>query len=561
MVLPSTDSDELLAERFSQFFKEKISRIIDKFHTASSASADSPSSSVAFVKFTPISVQQAIKLVADSPSSTCVLDPIPTHLLKRCKSVIGPIIAQIINLSFDQGLFPDSLKHAQVKPLLKNSKLDADDLNSYRPISNLKFISKALERAAASQIQCYLAANNLNSIMQSAYRKNHSCETVLLKVCNDLLLALDCGQEAVLLMLDYSAAFDTLSHSILLLRLRNRFGFSSAAFDWIESYIKGRSHSFVIRGKTSANQELLRGVPQGSVLGPILFTVYSSPLEDIIKAHGFGHAMYADDTQVYAIVNRDDWPNVIPRLEACLQEISSWSSENGLSINEGKTELIHLASRHRTRSLLPPLIFNHSRLQPAKNARNLGVVIDNQLAMSIHIGKICRNAAYGLYKIGKIRPYLDQDTTERLVHAFVISHIDSCNGLLYGLPDTLICRLQRIQNSAARLITRTHSRESVSLILRNLHWLPVKDRLIFKLLVIAFKCQHKLAPLYLQQLLNEYHPIRQLRSSSRQLFVPLTVSTISYGHRAFQYAVPQLWNKLPINIKECSSLLIYSSLC
>lgn len=246
--------------------------------------------------------------------------------------------------------------------------------------------------------------------------------------------------------------------------------------------------------------------------------------------------------------------------EACLQEISSWSSENGLSINEGKTELIHLASRHRTRSLLPPLIFNHSRLQPAKNARNLGVVIDNQLAMSIHIGKICRNAAYGLYKIGKIRPYLDQHTTERLVHAFVISHIDRCNGLLYGLPDTLICRLQRIQNSAARLITRTHSRESVSLILRNLHWLPVKDRLIFKLLVIAFKCQHKLAPLYLQQLLNEYHPIRQLRSSSRQLFVPLTVSTISYGHRAFQYAVPQLWNKLPINIKECSSLDMFKPL-
>ena len=366
MVLPSTDSDELLAERFSKFFKEKISRIIDKLHTASSASADSPSddqhadqrSSVAFVKFTPISVQQAIKLVADSPSSTCVLDPISTHLLKRCKSVIGPIIAQIINLSFDQGLFPDSLKHSQVKPLLKNSKLDADDLNSYRPIANLKFISKALERAAASQIQCYLAAKNLNSIMQSAYWKNHSCETVLLKVCNDLLLALDCGQEAVPLMLDYSAAFDTLSHSILLLRLRNRFGFSSAAFDWIESYIKGRSHFFVIRGKMLANQELLRGVPQGSVLGPILFTVYSSPLEDIIKAHGFGHAIYADDTQVYAIVNRDDWPNVIPRLEACLQEISSWSSENGLSINEGKTELIHLASRHRTRSLLPPLIFS-----------------------------------------------------------------------------------------------------------------------------------------------------------------------------------------------------------
>ena len=141
-----------------------------------------------------------------------------------------------------------------------------------------------------------------------------------------------------------------------------------------------------------------------------------------------------------------------------------------------------------------------------------------------------------------------------------MSRLDNCNGLLYGLSDLLIGKLQRIQNSAARLVIRTRSYESVSPILHTLHWLPVKDRIIFKLLIIAYKCQHQLAPLYLQDLLQEYQPSRQLRSSSKHLLTPFTVVTKSYGHRSFQYSIPHLWNQLPSNIKECSSLDQFKSL-
>ena len=222
------------------------------------------------------------------------------------------------------------------------------------------------------------------------------------------------------------------------------------------------------------------------------------------------------------------------------------------------TQLTHL--HICSRSSLPPITFNKSILHPTRCARNLGVLFDNQLTLTDHINSICRAASFGLYKIGSIRRYLDQSATERLIHAFVMSRIDNCNGLLYGLSDLLLGRLQRIQNSAARLVTRTRSHESISPILHTLHWLPVKDRLVFKLLIIAYKCQHHLAPHYLQQLLQEYQPSRLLRSSTKQLLTPHNVVTKSYGQRSFQYSMPHLWNQLPDDIRECSSLDQFKSL-
>ena len=201
-VLPSCDTNELLAKRFSRFFAEKIDRIVDKLQTMHS-SFDDPhverTCAVTFERFLSVSVQQVIKIITNSPSSTCAFDPIPTCLLKRCKEELAPIIARVINMSFEQGVYPDVFKYAHVKPLLKNNKLDAEDMKNYRPIANLKFLSKTVERAAALQIQSYTKENNLNATMQSAYRRNHSVETALLGVSNDLLLTIDKGLEAILL--------------------------------------------------------------------------------------------------------------------------------------------------------------------------------------------------------------------------------------------------------------------------------------------------------------------------------------------------------------------------
>ena len=192
-------------------------------------------------------------------------------------------------------------------------------------------------------------------------------------------------------------------------------------------------------------------------------------------------------------------------------------------------------------------------LLPVSNARNLGIVVENDLKLDIHVNNICRAASFGLHKIGKIRHYLDSSTTEKLIHAFVSSHLDNCNSLLYGLPDSQISKLQRIQNSAARLITRSKSRDHITPILHELHWLPVKYRIMYKTLVLTYKCIHGFAPVYLQELVQLYQPTRHLRSSSKSLLVSTSTSTVSYGKRAFISSSSELWNNLPEYVKNVNT--------
>ena len=174
--------------------------------------------------------------------------------------------------------------------------------------------------------------------------------------------------------------------------------------------------------------------------------------------------------------------------------------------------------------------------------------------MDDYIKNICRSASYALYKIGRIRHFLNEKSTETLIHAFITCRLDQCNSLLYGLPDTHIARLQRIQNSAARLVTRTRSSEHITPVLRKLHWLPVKYRITYKILILTYKCIHGAAPIYLQELIQEYKPCRKLRSSSQFNLVSTCVSTLSYGHRSFRKASADLWNKLPQHIKYCQTI-------
>ena len=174
--------------------------------------------------------------------------------------------------------------------------------------------------------------------------------------------------------------------------------------------------------------------------------------------------------------------------------------------------------------------------------------------MSPHVNNICRGASFALRKIGKIRRYLDKSTTEQLVHAFVSSKLDNNNILLTGLPSKDISKLQRIQNSAARLVTFTKRREHITPVLRDLHWLPVLDRIIFKILLLTYKVRHDMAPMYLCELLHSYVPTRTLRSSSQDLLQTPSCRTKTYGERAFSIIAPKLWNDLPYEIRHAPSI-------
>ena len=238
--------------------------------------------------FDVASEDEVEKLIKRSPSSSCQQDPIPTWLIKEHVRAFVPFITKLANRSFTLAVFfPENLKHATIRPLLKKPKLDKERLKSYRPVANLKFIGKVVERAAAARILRCVADQSLQDPFQSAYRKNHSVETAVLRVSNDVLRAMDRGMLTGLVVLDLSSAFDTVDHRVLLQRLQE-VGIGGSALSWCQSYLDGRTQAVRIGENDFSDPVSLNcSVPQGSVLGPQLFSLYILPICDIINRHNF----------------------------------------------------------------------------------------------------------------------------------------------------------------------------------------------------------------------------------------------------------------------------------
>jgi hypothetical protein len=435
-------------------------------------------------------------------------------------------------------------------------------LKNYRPVSNISFLDKLLEKSAFIQINNYLCQNELYGKYQSAYRRTHSTETALIRIQNDVLLALDKKSDVILILLDLSAAFDTIDHDILLDRLEKRFGFGGLILDWLRTFLCRRTQRVKVRSMVSEARELKFGVPQGSVLGPVLFSLYVTPLEEIITSHGCSTVIFADDTQLYITCESND---SVTRIESCVDEIRHWMRINFLSLNESKTEVVCFSSKF---SKHEPYVRNvrigDLSIDTSSVVRNLGVIFDVNATMSQHVSNMCKSATFSLWRLSRIRHLLNQSATERLIHAFITSQLDYCNSLLYGIQDYQLLKIQAIQNSAARLVTRVHKMDKhhITDILCTLHWLPVKLRVQFKLLCIVFKCIYFVtSPTYLKELLS----IRQqgsysLRSDTAVTLVRPTIRTLkSYGDRSFSISAPLLWNNLPHTIRSITDFDTFKS--
>ena len=500
--------------------------------------------------------------MACSKLKSCPLHPIPAPVLSECLPVLLPVLTKIVSLLIDTAVMPDCFKLALLNPLLKKAHLDSEVFAHFWPISNLMFLSKLTEKAVAMQLIDYVLENNLDEVFQSAYKQLHSIETALVRVNNDILLALDNHQSVVLLLLDLSAAFDTVDHNVLLDRLATRFGICGLALSWFKSYLSNRFQFVDIRGERSSCRPLSYGVPQGSVLGPILYLLYTLPLGDIVRKYNMGFHFYADDTQLYLSFDSQSGEQqalAAAQIEACAGEIDSWMRANKLKLNSDKSELLIISSKYRPRPTLDSITIGEYCVQSSSSARNLGVIVDKSLSMEDHVNSVCKSAFFHIRRIAKIRNYLSEESAATLVHAFVTCKLDNGNSLLYGLPKFLIQRLQSVQNCAARLVTRNSKFAHVTPVLRELHWLPVGYRIIFKILLLVFKSLNNLAPLYIRNLLQHYNPGRSLRSANQCLLVVPRSNQKTYGDRAFSVIAPKLWNALPIDIKLSNSLVIFKA--
>ena len=277
-VLPSNISPESLPDKFNKFFVHKIDKIRRSFDPDRPVPTNPVEfSGTAFAEFQLVTEDLVKTVVQEMPKKSCNLDSIRTSVLHDCLDEIISIVTSIMNKFLSSGIVSQCFNHALVKPLLRKASLDPNCLKHYRPVSNLPFLSKVLERIVLKQFLQHLQSHSLLEPFQSAYQKCHSTETALLHIVNDLLQASDRGCVSVLSLLDLSAAFDTTDHNILITRLRSTFGCSGTALEWFMSYLSCRTQSVFV-GHESTPSVLKCGVPQGSVLGPLLFSLYTHPL-------------------------------------------------------------------------------------------------------------------------------------------------------------------------------------------------------------------------------------------------------------------------------------------
>lgn len=564
--LPKHNSLHELANDFGTFFVEKVRNIREKLDEIqiNDSTLEYSSPVTKLENFKPLKESEVGKLINKMSNATSAFDPAPTLLVKDSLECLLPIITKIVDTSLQTGVFPNDWKTALVKPLLKKPKLSRT-LSNYRPVSNLSFLSKLTEKAATVQITKHMSANCPLPDLQSSYRPNHSTETALLKVYSDILLSMDRQEVTLLIMLDLSAAFDTIDHAVLLQTLQNKFGLEGNVLRWIRSYLTDRKQQIQL-GNTKSNEfDLPFGVPQGSCLGPILFIMYASSMFEVVKRHLPNVHGYADDTKLYLSFRPDTLlaqDRAIQAMHACISDVRKWMLANKLKINDDKSEFIIFGSKQQLSKInISSINIGEESIEPTESVRDLGVIIDANLSMDNHVSKVCNTAFRQLYIIKQIRPYLTEDATKILVHALITAHIDYCNSLLYGISNYRIDKLQKLLNAAARLVLLIPKHEHITPSLISLHWLPVKFRIIYKIILLVFKGTHNLAPKYISDMLTSSKVTRySLRSAdSNTLNVPRTKCK-TFGDRAFAVCGPRLWNQLPSHLRKINNIDSFKTL-
>ena len=441
------------AKSFSRFFQEKIETIRKEFNNAPLDTTENFASSVhssdLLSSFYALSEDQILKLIRESKSTTATVDPAPTNVVLEFTDVLLPVFQKIVNLSLTSGTVPIAFKKAAVKPLKPN--LDPEVLRNYRPVSSLPYLSKILERAVADQLQAHLDTNGLHVKFQSAYRRGHSTETALLRILNDLLVMIDGGNNAVLVLLDLSAAFDTLDYTLLLQRLHAEIGLDGSALDWFSSYLSCMSQQVLVGHALSAETPLLCGVPQGSVLGPLLFSLYTTQLADLIDK------FCIDYSELYSCLptEPESAMSALRNVESCCRQIKIWMTKNKLKLNEQKTEVLLCGPSSRRETVPVDCLSVGEASIPFSNVvKTLGVTLDAELSMEQHVSAVVRSCFFHIRSLSKVRPYITYKAASSIAVCLILSKLDYCNSLLSGLPQKQIELLQAVQNAAARTVMK-----------------------------------------------------------------------------------------------------------
>ena len=472
-------------------------------------------------------------------------DDISARLLKDAKFTIAASITKLVSLSYSQKIFPDAMKRAIIRPIHK--KNCTEDISNYRPISILSVISKIFERSATNQLVKYLEDHGLLNPTQHAYRKGHSTQTCLMEIVEYIQKQRDNRKTIGLASLDLSKAFDSISHSHLLVKL-GKLGLHGDAINWCKSYLENRKQKTKFKKYTSEEHLVTSGVPQGSILGPIMFICFTNDMATIFP--NCKVLSYADDSQL--IVTGSNKKEVKAQLQELIKIAQTWYSGNSLKNNASKTEIIIIGENKKEKKI-PAYIEvtddgKTTKLSPSKYVKILGIYIDDELNWNRQIQEVRKKACNSIRNLHRVNQLIPLKHRILLYNSLVASHYNYCDTVWSGCGVMNERKLQTTQNFAARSILGKSKHSSATEALTTLKFLPLKEKRTIHEAVYTHKAFRCKLPLEVTEQYKNLEPKKNLRSSKcKTLNIPKH-ATEQYK-RGPLYRTVKTWNSIPAQLR------------